>query len=387
MNRIPRTRRRSSRRRRVLAWIGAGLALVLLAGVTVGGVLLWRASDLLVKPVDTQPFGTKIIAATADTVTLPAEAAATSPGVFGLDWECDGTACHGTVGEILDQSESRVTRVLHASSVPQAGAKAKVSVTVYGADPKSSLGLDFADVRYPSERGPMPAWFVPSTGSVWVIQVHGLGAGRAAGLRSMPALTAAGHPVLDITYRNDPGAPRDENGGRQLGVAEWRDLESAVRYAVDNGASGVVLFGFSMGGAVVEQYLNRAEDTSSVRGVILDSPALDFNAALDHITAGLGLPGWIAPIERAIIESRSGVAFAEADALAQNGADGGPRQPVLIFHGTRDSLIPVASSKEFARDWPGEVELVVVDGAIHTGEWNTDRDRYESRMLAFLARL
>lgn len=386
MNRTARPRP-ISRRKRVLAWIGASAALLLLAGIAVGGVLLWRASDLLVKPVDTQPLGTTVVEATADTVTLPAEAAATSPGVFGLDWECGDDICHGMVGEILELSDEQVTRVLDASSVPPTGAKAKVSVTVYDEDPKAALNLDFEEVRYSSECGPMPAWFVPSTGSVWVIQVHGLGAGRAAGLRSMPALNGAGHPVLDITYRNDPGAPGDENGGRQLGVAEWRDLEAAVQYALDNGASGVVLFGFSMGGAVVEQYLNRAEDTTAVRGVILDSPALDFDAALDHVVAGLGLPGWIAPIERAIVESRSGVAFADADSLAQNLANGGPRQPVLIFHGTRDSIIPLASSEEFAQAWPEEVELVVVDDAIHTGAWNTDRDRYETHMLAFLARL
>ena len=43
-----------------------------------------------------------------------------------------------------------------------------------------------------------------------------------------------------------------------------------------------------MGGGIVETYLHRATETSAVRSVILDSPALDYRAAIDTIASGLG---------------------------------------------------------------------------------------------------
>ncbi|MFJ6348134.1 hypothetical protein ACIQKB_01505 [Streptomyces sp. NPDC092046] len=91
---------------------------------------------------------------------------------------------------------------------PPAGAKAKVSVTVWAGDPKRTLALAYQDLTCPGDLGPMPAWFLPGSKKTWIIQVHGLGAGRSAGLRTMPHLKTPGFPVLDITYRNDPGAPR-----------------------------------------------------------------------------------------------------------------------------------------------------------------------------------
>ncbi len=396
---VPGRRPRRTRWRRRLPAALAGV-LVLALGATTG--LLWLAAGRFVRPMDDTPLNTHIVASAPGTVTLPATDDSRYAGTFGLVWQ-DGESDrrhHGTLGAVLASDDDTVTRELTADTPPAPGAKAKVIVTVWASDPRQAVGLDYQDVTCPGELGPMPAWFIPPSngvstggdggtatdaGTVWVVQVHGLGAGRAAGLRTMPLLHDLGHPVLDITYRNDPGAPRDGSNTRHFGDTEWRDLDAAVRYARDHGATGVVLLGHSMGGGIVETYLQRAADTSAVRAVVLDSPALEYRAALGTIAAGLGVPGPVAALEAGMVSLRADVDFDDVDALAANRRSGGPEQPVLLFHGTGDTVVPYATSAEFARDWPDKVRLVTVEGAGHTGAWNADPEAYGKELAAFLA--
>ncbi|MFJ9952862.1 hypothetical protein [Kitasatospora sp. NPDC091207] len=57
----------------------------------------------------------------------------------------------------------------------------------------------------------------------------------------------------------------------------------------------------------------------------------------------------------------------------------------MLFHGTGDTVVPYATSAEFARDRPDKVTLVTVEGASHTGAWNADPDAYGKELAAFLA--
>ncbi|MCX4744180.1 alpha/beta hydrolase [Kitasatospora sp. NBC_01287] len=378
----PRPGRRTRLRRRIVITVTGLLVLTL----TAAAGALWLLTGKLLHPTDDTPLNTRIVAVGTASVTLPATDESRYTGTYGLIWQDSGsTQRHsGVLGRILDSDSRTVTRELRTTTPPAVGDKAKIAVTVWSSDPRQALGLDYQDVSYPGDLGPMPAWFLPGSRSTWVIQVHGLGAGRSAGLRAMPELHDLGYPVLDITYRNDPGAPHDSNGNRQLGNTEWRDLDAAVRYAQAHGASGVVLYGFSMGGGIVETYLQRASETSAVRSVILDSPALDYRAAIDTIGTGLGLPFPVADVAAPFIRLRAGVDLDQVDTLAANRRDGGPEQPVLLFHGTADTLVPYASSARFARDWPDEVKLVTVPGAGHTGSWNADPARYDSELADFL---
>ncbi|RSS56748.1 alpha/beta hydrolase [Streptomyces sp. WAC01280] len=376
---------RSRLRRRLLT----GLACVLVLAVALGAGLLWLITGKFVQPIDDTPLNTHVVSAARGTVTLPATDESRQAGVYGLIWKDDSTGerRQGILGPIVRADDDTVTRELtHDGPPPAPDAEAKISVTVWAADPKRALGLDYRDVTYPSENGPMPAWFLPGTKSTWVIQVHGLGAGRSAGLRTLPQLHALGYPILDITYRNDPGSPHDAGGNRQFGDSEWRDLEAAVRHARAHGAADVVLYGFSMGGGIVETYLHRATDTSAVRSVILDSPALDYRAAIGTIANGLSLPRAVGGITAAFVELRSGADLDAVDALSANRRAGGPRQPVLLFHGTSDRVVPHSTSAAFARDWPDAVTLVTVEGASHTGAWNADPDTYDKHLAAFLER-
>ncbi|MFD0568248.1 alpha/beta fold hydrolase [Kitasatospora gansuensis] len=103
-----------------------------------------------------------------------------------------------------------------------------------------------------------------------------------------------------------------------------------------------------------------------------------------HHRRGLQLPSLIADIETQVLQLRSGVDLDNVDVLAGNRRTGGPEQPVLVLHGTDDTLVPYATSAEFARDWPGTVKLTTFPGAGHTAAWNADPLRYENQLADFL---
>ena len=135
--------------------------------------------------------------------------------------------------------------------------------------------MPFKTVEYRSSLGPILAWLVPGSDSTWAIFVHGRAASRAEMLRMLPAYRALGLPCLVICYRNDRCGPRALGGRYQMGFTEWRDLEDAVRFALEHGARRVVPVGCSMGGSIVAEFLRHSALASAAPVAVLDAPALD----------------------------------------------------------------------------------------------------------------
>ena len=66
------------------------------------------------------------------------------------------------------------------------------------------------------------------------------------------------------------------NDGRYgLGVTEWADIEAAIDYALAHGAKDVVLFGYSMGGAIALQAADRSRLRKRILALVLDAPMIN----------------------------------------------------------------------------------------------------------------
>ena len=168
-----------------------------------------------------------------------------------------------------------------------------------------------------------------------------------------------------------------------MGLTEWRDLEAAARYALAHGAKRLVLAGYSMGGAIVAQFMERSPLAQRVAGLILDAPALSWKAILSFNASELGFPAFAAtPVEWAI-GARIDADWSSLDAL-RHPSDF--QVPILLFHGTKDRLVPISSSDGFARELPRWVTYYRVPFAGHTEAWNVDPALYESRVAAFLSK-
>ena len=200
-------------------------------------------------------------------------------------------------------------------------------------------------------------------------------------LRIIPKLAEAGLPILAITYRNDEGAPASPDRRHWLGLTEWRDLEAATRYALDNGAEDIILCGCSMGGAMCVKMLQESELASNVRGVVTDSPLLDFGTTLDMVGRLRGYPGFVIPYGKAFAARRFGIDWQNMNLLARASE---LNAPILLLHGENDSLVPPQTSKALAQARPDIVRYVGSAGAEHARAWNLDPAKYEAAVREFL---
>lgn len=374
-------------------WRSILLVLVVLAlAFHAGGA--WYFSDqlredaLTVRPADEKPdvVVTEVGPGTVGLRVVDGEDPnLTDPGVIGLSWETG-------YGQLLDieatDTDGGVVRrlVRIEGALPEVGNITNLDGFAYPPDPNRAFGLSFREAVYPSPLGDMGAWEVLASSKTWVVHVHGLRASRAEALRLVGPVAGFGHPQLVINYRNDDGQPSDPSGQYQYGATEWEDVTAAVDFVMARGAENVVLIGYSTGAAHVLSYLYRTPG-SPVIAAILDSPNIDFEAAVDLDASQrrlpfvpLPLPGTLVWSAKRVSSIRFGLDWRALDYVARASE---LSTPVLIFHGTADETVPLSTSQELAAARPDLVRLVVVTDAGHVRSWNVGPDEYERRVEEF----
>lgn len=343
----------------------------------------WGHAGQILAPPPVAPAGEEatVVATGAGRVRLRRTVASAEPGLLGLA-HAGGYARAGTVD---GGDATTVTRpyLSLAGESPRPGA-ARVDGYACPPDPADAFAFPVDEVAVPGPLGRYPAWQALPTGrrrGTWVVFVHGRGGTRAEAFRALPTVRRLGLPALCVTYRNDAGAPRSPEGMYGLGWTEWQDVQAATDHARRHGARAVVLFGYSMGGAIVAAYLARSPDAHRVRGAVLDSPVLDWEATITHSTRERRLPGSLTPLAMSVARLRARVPWGRLDQVARAGEWS---TPVLLAHGTADPSVPVATSDAFAAARPDLVEYLRVPGAGHARAWNVDPAGYERALRRFL---
>jgi pimeloyl-ACP methyl ester carboxylesterase len=374
----------------------AGVAAAALSAAGTVGAATYFARKVLT-PDRLKPDDTQVLGVGDGFVTLGLTADSAQPGRYGL-W-FDGGAGHARVGAVLDVDEvsGSVRRVLEGVDFGELRAgPARWNGYYFAGSPAAALGLAFTDVEIDSENGRLAAWEVPARdhagpGDRWAILVHGRGAAREECLRAVPVLHEVGYTALIPMYRNDLGAPSSSDGRYSLGLSEWRDLEAALLYAVDAGAGEIVLFGWSMGGAIVLQTLDRSWLQDRVKAVVLDAPVVDWADVLRHHGALHKIPGRIGSLSRALIGRRWArrlvgvhepidVALTNWEHRAEE-----LKHRTLLIHSLDDEFVPAGPSISLAAKRPDLVRFEPWHLAGHTREWNTDPERWDGVVRAFLA--
>ncbi len=368
--------RRTTRWRRRLLWT---LAVVVVLAVAAVGGAGWYYSGLVIDPVHTSGYPLEVTAVSGDQVTIKGGADTAAPGTYGLTW-ADGNAL---VGQVITTGAGTVTRkvteVVHGELRP--GVHAYLDRWLWGHATPAAAGVPYTDVRIPSPLGDFPGWRTEGTSTTWVIAVHGRNGGPAEALRVLPVFHSLGMPVLGITYRNDEDAPASSDGKFHLGATEWQDVAAAITYAKGQGATGIVLYGWSMGGGIVPMAVRNLPG-EPIKAMILDSPVIDWRAPIALGAEQMGVPGFLVSVGEWVIERRTGVSFDDIDHLRH------AREfeiPTLVFVDDDDATVPIGPALRFAEARPDIVRLVRTSGGGHTGSWNADRAGYEREVKEFVA--
>jgi pimeloyl-ACP methyl ester carboxylesterase len=329
-------------------------------------------------------------------VIMAATPDATIDGVFSLFFA--GGQGHARIGRIVSYSPAEQTVLREVEEVYSGDLSEARRGWWSGAtypDP-AAIGLAAEDVTIDVDGGKAPAWLIRTEASapapIWAIMVHGRGATRLEGLRAVRTARQLGMDSLLISYRNDGLAPSALDGRYGLGSTEWRDVEAAIEYAVEHGAKEVVLFGWSMGGAISLQTADLSKHRHIIRALVLDAPVINWvnvmahHAEMNRIPYTVGRYGQLMlghPLGRRLTGLSAPVDLKAMDWEARAVE---LRTPTLLIHSVDDDYVPYEPSASLAEKNPEMVTFEPFTGTRHTKEWNVDPERWERVVRAWLQR-
>lgn len=382
---------KGSRGRRILI-----ITLAVLVGLVVvayGGIGWYVSGEIIDGMKVTTPvveYDTDVLAVTDTQITVGVSDEEAVPSdkdaVMGLRWD-GGYAQVGPASSIEGTVETRPFELLAGTLPPIGDEVADFDSFAYPDDP-SVLGIDYQTVTYETPLGPVEGWLFPGVEDTWIIAVHGRGADRAEFLRLAGSSSDLGYPILVTRYRNDPQSPATDDSLILMGQDEYPDVAAAVDYALDNGASSVVVYGASLGGAITLSYA--LEETRDViDGLILEAPAADMREIV-QLRSGEALPikgpigDSLLAVGRLVTSLRTGLNFDTVDYVDR--ADE-LNVPILLFQGRDDTTVPIEIGEALAEARPDLVDFQPVDDAFHVRAWNEDPSAYAQTIAQFLSRV
>ncbi|MDI3243045.1 alpha/beta fold hydrolase [Arthrobacter sp. AL08] len=257
----------------------------------------------------------------------------------------------------------------------------------------SGVGGRFEEVDVPTAYGAAPAWlFEAENTDVWVIHIHGSWTDRSIMLRDVHAFSSLGFTSLVPTFRSDPEVSPPQAESSHLGQTEWRDVESAVSYAVARGARRIILSGWSMGGTIALLTAERSAHRDRIVGVVLVGPVTSWRktitagavrAGVPAIGAGLVMYLLQAPPFARMLGLEEPIDF---DALDWVDVPNRVAVPTLVLHSYTDQEVPWEISAAFQRANPDTVTLIPLPEAHHTQEWNASPCTFSNELTAWVSK-
>lgn len=372
--------------------IAAGVALLTAGGLGLG----WTIARRLTAPVGPRDFDLTVHDVEVDgdrrLLILDRTRETAARGIYNLWFETGDWV--RVADEVLDRGSGQIARVVTDAMhdfLPSAGERFSWS-GIYFANP-ADAGLSAREISINTPAGAASAWLIAGKEdcSTWAIHIHGLGSNRRGTLRGVQVAAEMGYTSLVISYRNDGEGPRLGNERSTLGFTEREDAETAVDFAVQNGAQRIVLFGWSMGAAIALQVASRTRERGVIAGLVLDSPVLNWIDVIKANCARSGLPAIAGHLATPWLTLRSlarmvglpgGIPLRELD-WVQRAEE--LTVPMLILHGTRDDSAPISVSGALRDRRPDLVELETFDSG-HTLAWNSDSARWRSAVSSWFAK-
>ena len=329
-------------------------------------------------------------------IHLPADEETTVPGTYGLYF--NQGAGHAVIGDIVEYDPRSRTVSREILSVTRGDIRrawrGRWTGIVYP-DPVAA-GVNFDDIEIRSDAGRLPAWLLPTDHpepqETWAILIHGRASTRAEGSScgrgAQHSRSACHRHVLPQRRRGAGGdhlplRPRRHRMDR-------RRRGHRLRGGRARGAKNVVLFGWSMGGAIALQAASRGRNRRYVTSLVLDGPVVDWVNVLDGQAKKNLLPTPIAKLTLEMITQPWARPITGLETpLDLDRMDWVTRAaeldvPVLLIHSDDDEFVPSGPSHALASVRRDLVTMPTYSKAHHTKEWNIDPVRWEDDVANFL---
>ncbi len=377
--------------------VAVGAAIAVGAAAFAGAVALASLSVYVARKVITPSKSRiedlRIFASSETTVTISITLDTLAPGEYSL-WFSEGSG-HAKIGQIVEVGATSVTRELLGVDYGDLATATRGYLAGWFYLGPEQLGFPFEEVTLPTPLGAAPAWLIPAEtkSDRWLIGVHGRGVRRQEALRAVEVTRRCGYNSLLVSYRNDGDAPRSADGRYALGDTEWRDVDVALDYVIAQGATEVVLMGWSMGGAISLQLATRSRNAGILTGLILESPVVDWIPTLVYQASAMHVPRPVSAVATELLEAswsrkltgqHEPIDLGRLDFVARAGE---LDLPILLLHSADDGYVPPDASRALAAARPDIVTYDEFTIARHAKLWNYDPERWNAAIGSWLNRL
>ena len=316
-----------------------------------------------------------------------------APGDFGLFDPV--TEKYTRVGEVtlINEDQKYVERRIDPCGSETGGLGPIVDWTPDVFFEPSAVSGRYEEVDIPTAYGAAPAWlFEADDTDVWVIHIHGSWTDRSIMFRDVHAFSSLGFTSLVPTFRSDAEVSPPQAESSHLGQTEWRDVDSAVSYAVARGARRIILSGWSMGGTIALLTAERSAHRDRIVGLVLVGPVTSWRKAISAGAVRAGVPAIGAGLVMRLLQAPSFARMLgleepiDFDALDWVDVPNRVKVPTLVLHSTADLEVPWEISAAFQRANPATVTLISLPEAHHTQEWNASPSTFTKELTSWVSR-
>jgi fermentation-respiration switch protein FrsA (DUF1100 family) len=243
------------------------------------------------------------------------------------------------------------------------------------------MGLSYQDVSFNSADGTkLHGWFFPAqTMNVkgTFVQVHGNAENISTHFASLVWVTKHGYNLLTFDYRGY---------GQSAGQVSMEGAHKDVRAAIDearalsncHGGGPLIVYGQSLGGALLLYTVGTLADRRAISLVIVDSAFNSYQALAREKLAGSWVTFLLQPLAYILISDRYAPKRVVADISPL---------PLLVIHGERDGIVPWHHGRAIYEQAKAPKWFWKLPGIGHIQAMSAHSREYRQALLDFLDHL